>query len=46
MFSPEFLNEEIRIIFDIATKLRYPKRFVETVLLAGRKTYHKTEPRI
>lgn len=44
--SPESLDEEIMKIFDIAMKLWYPKEFVELVLLAARKTYHRIEPRI
>lgn len=44
--SSEFLNGEIRKIFDISMKLWYPKEIVESALLAARKTYYRAQPRI
>nr|XP_053640607.1 integrin alpha-PS2-like [Cherax quadricarinatus] len=44
--SPEFLDEEIKKIFDIGMKLRHPKVFVESALLTAKKTYCRTEPKV
>ena len=40
--SPEFLDEEIDNIYCIATKLKYPKTFIEKSLNQAKKTFYRT----
>ena len=38
--SPEYLDEEIDMIYDISTNLKYPKAFTDKCLRLARKTFY------
>ena len=42
--SPEYLDEEIRCIYDIGDKLKYPQHFIDASYSFARKTFYNPQP--
>ena len=41
--SPQFIDDEFRMIFDIGSRLKYPRPFLDKSLNLAKRTYYKTE---
>ena len=43
--SPEYIDDEIRNIYDIGNKMRYPKHFLDTSYNCARRTLYNPKPK-
>ena len=43
--SPEYVDEEIRIVYDIGCKLKYPKHFLDVAYRFAKKTFYDPQPK-